>query len=245
MKMVCIVQARMGSSRLPGKVAMDILGKTMLERVIDRALAIDHIDQVVVATSSKPADQRVASLAQKLGVPCFRGSESDVLDRYYQTAEAYRANAVVRITADCPLLDPQISSLVVRRFLEIRPDYCANTLERTFPRGLDTEVVSIQALETSHREATESPDREHVTRFIWRQPQKFTLLSVRGSDDNSNHRWTVDTPEDLEFVKKIYRHILNTPHGERAFHGSDKILALLHKHPDWVDINASIEQKSV
>ena len=228
----------MGSTRLPGKVAMDIGGKSMLERVVDRARTIDGVDSVVVATSTEPSDRRIEELADSIGIPCFRGSENDVLDRYYQTARIHDADAVVRITADCPLLDTKVSSLTVNRFIEKKPDYCSNVITRTFPRGLDTEVFSREVLDVCHREAVEVADREHVTRFIYRQPEKFELLSIEDSIDNSKHRWTVDTGEDLELVRRIYQSF-----EDGASWGLDDVLGLFRKNPDWIFINSDVEQK--
>ena len=140
-RIVCIIQARMGSTRLPGKVAMDISGKTMLERVVERARGIDGVNEVVVATSTAASDDVLVGLCATIGSACFRGSEEDVLDRYLGAAHAYNAQIVVRVTSDCPLLDPAVSSVVVRRFIEEQPDYATNSLDPTYLRGMDTEVI--------------------------------------------------------------------------------------------------------
>ncbi len=237
-RIVCIVQARMGSTRLPGKVAMDIAGEPMLSRVVRRAALIDGIADLVVATSRHPGDDQVASLARRLDVPCFRGSEEDVLARYRDAAIEHRADVVVRVTADCPLLDPRVSSRVVAGYLREHPDYASNTLRRTYPRGLDTEVLGLDVLEIAHREATEKPDREHVTRFVWRQPRRFALWSEVGEFDHSSWRWTVDTADDLEFTRRIYGE-LDDPTA-----GMDEVLAVLERHPRWRFINAHVEQKT-
>jgi len=234
---VCIIQARMGSTRLPGKVAMDICGKSMLERVAERARYVEGIDKVVVATSNLPDDDRVEHLATRADVPCFRGSELDVLERYHQAAIAYRAEEIVRVTADCPLLDYNVSGLVVTRFRKEQPDYASNTLTRTYPRGLDTELLRMDVLDVAHREATEQLDREHVTRFIWTQPKRFTLCSILGATDHSDLRWTVDTHEDLELVNHIYNEL-----GKSIF-AMHEVISLLKDHPQWRTINAHIKQK--
>lgn len=239
MKIVCIIQARMGSSRLPGKVAMKLGQKPMLARVLERAGAIKGVDSVVVATSTKPSDLTVVEIANKMGVEVFRGSEHDVLERYAQAAEEHDAEAIVRITADCPLLDPKMSSEVIRKFVEKKPDYCSNSLRRTFPRGLDTEIFTRRMLDLANQEATEQPDREHVTRFIWRQPQRFNLLSVEGEKDLSGHRWTVDTEQDFALVKKIYQEL-----GEGEW-GLAEVLDVLKRNPIWISINADVKQKEV
>jgi spore coat polysaccharide biosynthesis protein SpsF len=237
LSVICVIQARMGSARLPGKVAMDIAGKSMLERVVERASLIQNVDRLFVATSHAIADDKVEHIAEKLGVSCHRGSESDVLRRYWEVAAAEGADDIVRITADCPLLDPEVSSLVLERYLTVRPDYASNTIERTYPRGLDTEVFSFSSLEQAHREATGLSDREHVTRFIWRQPNRFNLLNVKGSVDFSIHRWTVDQPRDLEFVRRIYQLL-----GENVF-GMNTLFDLLNRHPDLSRINTDHTHK--
>ncbi|MDD5306754.1 MAG: glycosyltransferase family protein [Deltaproteobacteria bacterium] len=237
MRTVCIIQARMGSTRLPGKVLMDIAGKTMIERVVERARRIAGVDDVVVATSLGTGDDTLVDLCVQRGYPYFRGDENDVLDRYLGAARQHRAEAVARVTADCPLLDPEVSATVVREFAEKSPEYASNTLERTYPRGLDTEVLPLEVLEIAGREAMEKADREHVTRFVWRQPHRFRLLSIRREVDQSRHRWTVDTVEDLALVRRLYNEF-----GKDEFN-TDEVLSLLAAHPDWVSINANVEQK--
>lgn len=238
-RVVCIIQARMGSTRLPGKVAMDLAGKPMLARVVERAREIENVSEVVVATSTLSGDEKIIEIAERIDVPVFRGSESDVLARYYDAALDYRAENVVRITADCPLLDPDVSGLVVSEFLKELPDYASNTIHRTYPRGLDTEILPMGVLEQAHREASDKPDREHVTRFVWSRPEKFNLLSVKGEKDYSSHRWTVDTPEDFELIQKIYAEL-----GSRIF-GINDVIELLQKNEGWLAINRHVEQKNV
>lgn len=229
----------MGSTRLPGKVAMDICGQPMLARVVQRARAFAGVQEVVVATSTLPADQAVADIASDLGVSCVRGSEDDVLARYQLAAAKHGADAVVRITADCPLLDSVVSSRVIETFVTENPDYASNMVQRTYPRGLDTEIVSREALEIAHAEASEKFDREHVTLFVRRQPERFRQLHVHNDVDLSQHRWTVDAPEDLELVRRIYGVL-----GDKAF-GLEDVLEILDVHPDWSDLNRHVEQKKV
>jgi len=237
MRTVAIIQTRMGSTRLPGKVAMDICGKPMLAHVVERARCIPEVDEVVVATSTSKGDDTVESICRSLSVPVFRGSEDDVLDRYLCAAREHKADVVVRITSDCPLLDPKISSLVVRGFLLEKPDYASNTLVRTYPRGLDTEVLPLKLLEVADGAAVSKEDREHVTRFVWRQPERFHLLSIKSEHDQSHHRWTVDTLEDLDLVRLI----LSQQRG--ALLCMADILTLFGENPDWFEINAQIRQK--
>ena len=237
MKTVAIIQARMGSTRLPGKIALELGGKSMLERVVERASAIEGVDQVVVATSTLPADDRVVALAKLAGVPCSRGSEDDVLSRYHAAAKEHAADEVIRITADCPLLDPAVSSRVVVAYREEAPDYASNVLERTFPRGLDTEILGFDVLDRAFYQASDKSDREHVTLYVWRQPEMFDLLSVVGEVDHNSHGWTVDTPWDYEFVQKVYSEL-----GGGAFHMKE-VLDLLEQRPDLLELNAHVEQK--
>lgn len=240
MNVVAIVQARMGSSRLPGKVLHDLAGQSMLSRVVRRVERAGNIGQVVVATSTSPADEAIVAECTRLGVASFRGHEQDVLDRYYQAARHYQAEAIVRITSDCPLIEPQIVGDVVAAFLAARPDYASNTLERTYPRGLDTEVMSIDALTHAWSEAAEPYQRTHVTPYFYQNPDRFALLSVRQEHDDSGQRWTVDTPEDLAFVRRIYERL----GGGDEFHWQD-VLALLEREPELVALNRGVQQKAL
>ena len=212
-RVVVIVQARMGSTRLPGKVLMDIEGRPMLERQLERLLRARTPDVTVIATTTDARDQPIVDLATQLDVPVTRGSEHDVLDRYLRAAEAHAADVIVRVTADCPLIDPDVLDHCVDVLLDDPTlHYVSNTLHRTYPRGLDVEVLTRTTLETAARDATEPADREHVTRYVWRQPERFRLGSVTDHDDHSHLRWTVDTQEDLDLVRRIYADIfVNDP----------------------------------
>lgn len=229
----------MGSTRLPGKVLADIGGQPMLWRVLERTRAAQEIDEIVVATSTRPADDEIAAFCSEYKCPCFRGSEMDVLDRYYQAAREYGADVIVRITSDCPLIDPEIIDKTVCAFLRQQPDYASNALELTYPLGLDTEVIAFPALERAWRAAVATYQRVHVTPYIYENPAAFKILSVKGEIDNSGYRWTVDTPEDLEFVRAVYAHMK----GE-LFSWRD-VIALLEQNPELVVINRSIVQKAV
>jgi len=242
MKIVAIIQARMGSTRLPGKVLEDLAGEPVLARCVERARRAQTLDEVVVATTTQPADRDIVQLCEERGWPWFRGSEDDVLDRYYRAASARRADVVVRITSDCPLIEPGVVDMVVREFLARQPgvDYVANTLQpRTFPRGLDTEVMSFGVLERAWREDENPAWREHVTPYIRRHPDRFQSYGVSNDEDLSHMRWTVDTPEDLAFVRRIYEHF-----GHDRFSWR-KVLTLLEAHPEWLDINRDVQQKTV
>ena len=242
MRVVAIIQARMGSTRLPGKVLLDLAGEPMLVRDMNRLSRVETLDEVVVATTVGPADDAIVDLCQAREWLYFRGSEEDVLDRYYRAAQEYQADAVVRVTSDCPLIEPEVVGQVVKAFLERQPelDYASNTApERTFPRGLDIEVMRFDALERAWHKDDNSGWREHVTPYIRRHPERFETYGVLNKEDLSRMRWTVDTPEDLAFVRRVYLHF-----GHDRFSWRD-VLSLLDKHPEWLAINQNVEQKTI
>jgi spore coat polysaccharide biosynthesis protein SpsF len=240
MKVVAIVQARTGSTRLPGKVLKDIGGETMLSRVVARLRRTRLINEVLIATTDLAVDDAIVTECRKCSVPVSRGDERDVLDRYFRAAQLAKAEVVVRITSDCPLIDPEIADKTIGAFLEARPDYASNVMQRTYPRGLDTEVMSLAALERAWRQASKLYEREHVTPYIYEHPDEFKLLSVAGDEDHSSHRWTVDTQEDLEFVRAAYAKF--APDG--SFTWWD-VLDLLKREPQLLDLNSSVQQKPV
>jgi spore coat polysaccharide biosynthesis protein SpsF (cytidylyltransferase family) len=226
MRTVAIVQARLGSSRLPGKALADVCGEPLLGRVLTRAKAIPGIHGVVVATTTLARDDAICEAASAYGADSFRGSESDVLDRYYGAARKAEAAVVVRITADCPLLDPEVSGQVVAALGDGSADYASNIHPPSFPDGLDTEAIRFEALERAWLQATRPADREHVTPYIWRNPGSFRLVNLGGGNDLSAHRWTVDYLDDLEFVRAVYSRM-----GNGTFGLSD-VLQLLAEDPD-------------
>jgi len=229
----------MGSTRLPGKVLADIQGHPMLWYVIQRTRAATTVNDVIVATTTQAPDDGIVDFCGQLGVTCFRGSEDDVLDRYYQAALREKADVVIRITSDCPLIDPEIIDKVVRAFLAGQCDYASNSLVRTYPRGLDTEVMTFQALEQAWLRARKPYERAHVTAYIYDKSSDFRLLSVTGDNDYSHYRWTVDTPEDLELVRTIYGRLK----GSDAF--LNDVVQLLQSEPALADINRAISQKAL
>lgn len=237
MKIVAIIQARMASTRLPGKVMVDLGGKALLEQVVNRARQAQRVNQVVVATTDQPADDAVAHFCAGAGIPFFRGSENDVLDRFYQTARHFGADVVVRLTADCPLLDPKVIDLVIDAFVKVNGDYTSNTLQPTYPDGLDTEVFRFSALEKAWNEATLKSEREHVTPYLYKHPELFKLANVANDVDYSTLRWTVDEPADLLLARRIYALL-----GENQGSGMTEILALFANHPELKDINAEFER---
>ena len=240
MKVVAIIQARMGSTRLPGKVLLDLAGASVLSRVLERVRRTDSIDDVVVATTDKPSDDIIVKECLRYQIPVFRGQQEDVLDRYYRAAVSAKADIVVRITSDCPLLDPEVTSTTIQAFLNQRPDYASNCLVRTYPRGLDTEVMTLRALERAWLEAAKPHQREHATPYITENPGIFKLLSVTGEADWSRHRWTVDTPEDLQFVRSVYARL-----GHRGRFDWRDVLDLVQREPELAELNRSVVQKAL
>ncbi|NCC84300.1 MAG: acylneuraminate cytidylyltransferase [Clostridia bacterium] len=240
MRSVVIVQARMGSSRLPGKVLLPVAGKSLLEIEIGRLQRALLPDVLCVATTDRPRDGAIEELCRKLGIPCYRGSEDDVLGRYYEAAKYMQADEIVRVTADCPLIDPEVLDTVVEKRRDMGADYASNTLKRSFPRGLDVECFTFAALASANLEAELPWEREHATPFIYSRPKRFILTNLESEKDESGHRWTVDTPEDFQLVSLVLEHFLHDLSGFRY----PDVLALLNENPEWRSINAHIEQKT-
>jgi spore coat polysaccharide biosynthesis protein SpsF len=232
----------MTSSRLPGKVLMPLLGRPMLGQQLDRLRRCRSLDAIMIATTDRPTDDPVVAFCEREGVPSHRGSEHDVLSRFAGAAQQASADVVLRATADCPLIDPGVVDACVERFLDPSSsfDYVSNCIVRTFPRGMDTEVFTRAALDAANREATDPSDREHVTPFLYRHPERFQLGSYTRDTDESRYRLTVDTQADFDLIDAIFRELLG--HG-RPMELLD-ILALLRARPDLVALNAHVEQKA-
>ncbi|MFV2044043.1 MAG: cytidylyltransferase domain-containing protein [Anaerolineales bacterium] len=242
-KVVAVVQARTASTRLPGKVLADIVGEPMLVRVVDRARMAKTMDELVVATTDDDEDDPIAQLCEDRGYPVYRGSRIDVLDRVYRAARARHTDVVVRLTGDCPLIDAGLIDYTVTAYLEADPpiDFAANRLpyDKTYPVGTDTEVCSFHALERAWREADQPHEREHVMPYLYEEPGRFETLLVRGDQDYSHFRWTVDTPEDLELVRRVFAHF----EGRQDFTWIE-VLELFDREPELVGINSGVEHKS-
>ena len=242
-EIVAIIQARMGSSRLPGKVLMDIAGKPMLVHVVERARRSKLINRVVVATTTDIQDDAIEKCCQVRGFDCYRGSVHDVLDRFYKAAVKYHSDVVVRFTADCPLLDPEVVDHTISEFLRAGVDFAANRLppplKRTYPIGLDTEVCTFQALERAWKEAKEPHEREHVMPFMYDVSGRFNILQVDYVKDYGDIRWTVDTAEDLELVRRIFSHFSNRDNFSWL-----EVLSLFERDPDLALANASVRHKT-
>lgn len=239
-RVVGIIQARMGSTRLPGKVLKDLAGEPMLARVVERTRRARTLDQVVVAASDLPADDVIAQLCADRGWACSRGSETDVLDRYYQAALEFQADIIVRATSDCPLIDPQLIDRHVERLLLrwAEVDLVTNMLQQSFPLGLAVEALPLDVLIRMNRMSIARELREHVTTLAYVEPEWFQIDSILHTSDLSYMRWTVDTAEDLEFVRRIV-----------SFFGNDhfaweEVLSVLEEHPDWAQINQAIASRA-
>ena len=228
-----IIQARMGSERLPGKSLADVAGKPLLERVVQRVKASTMVDRVIVATTTASEDDPLADLAGRLEVPCFRGDRDDVLDRVYHAARDHGADHVVRVTGDCPLIDPGVMDRVIQAYLAGGHDYVSNTIRYTYPDGLDVEVCSFAALERAWKEAHLPSEREHVTSYM-RTSGHFRTSNVEGPEDLSRFKLSVDTPEDLHLARSVYEAL-----GDKEPFDLKDVMALLGGRPDLVSVNAA------
>jgi spore coat polysaccharide biosynthesis protein SpsF len=238
-KAVAIIQARVGSSRLPGKTLLSLAGETMLARVVARCRAASRLDEVVIATSTAPGDAAIVDEATRLRAAVYRGPEEDVLARYVIAANEARADLVVRVTADCPLLDPWVIDNVIGELLARPPaDYASNTHVRSFPRGLDVEAFTIDTLHCLDRIATTPATREHVTSFLLEEPRLFRIRQHVAEANDADLRWTVDTPDDLALVRAIYDRIGDAlvPYRE--------LVGWVRGAPDLAKINAHVVQTS-
>ena len=234
MRTAVIVQARTGSTRLPGKVMMPLAGHTVLEEVLCRCRTIPGIDVVVCAIPEGPRDDALIALAEGSGAVVVRGSESDVLDRYAKAAETVGANIVMRITSDCPLIDPEICGAVLRLRASEAADYASNVLEPSYPKGLDCEAFTATALAEAAARASEVSDREHVTPWLIRAPHLKRVNLLSGNPRLARMRWTLDYPEDLAFVRAVFAAL---PTGSPS--GMPDVLAVLERQPSIAAINAA------
>ena len=240
MKTTAIVQARMGSSRLPAKVMSMLADKTVLAHDIERIKQMKEIDEIIIATTTNSTDDVIAEEASKNGAKVFRGSESDVLSRYYYAAKESGSDIVVRITSDCPLIDPFVGDEILKFYKSNNYDVVTNggaDPERTYPRGLDIEVFSFRVLELAQNNADKPHQREHVTPYMYEND--FPVHYYKNNINLSKYRWTLDTPEDYELISKIYEHLYK---GNHDFY-MDDIVAVFEQHPELYDINAKIIQK--
>lgn len=243
MKVVAIIQARTGSTRLPGKIMKKLNEKTVLAHDIERIKQSKLIDDIVVATTTNPNDDIIEVEAKLIGVKVFRGSELDVLSRYYHAAKEDNTDVIIRITSDCPLFDPNLLDEMLYFYLKNQYDIVSNAgndlATRTYPRGLDTEIFSFAYLEQAYYNANKNYQREHVTPYIYENAKK--IYYYKNTVDYSKYRWTLDTEEDWILISKIYNYLY---HGAHDFYLED-IIKLLNEHPLLNDINKHIEQKEL
>ncbi len=242
-KIIAIIQARMGSTRLPGKVLEELAGQPLLTHLVNRTIQAKTLDDAIVATTRQPDDDAIAQICKQHAWACFRGSKDDVLDRYYQAALFFKADIIVRLCADNPLIDPRIIDTVVEAHLDSSADYTYNGVAGHFPLGLDTEVFSFKSLEKVFKQAKQGYEHEHVTPYIYQHPEVFKIQSVEatGKLRRPDLRLTVDTEEDLRLIREIYKRLYR----EREIFYTEDIIDLLDKHPDLVAINAQIRQKTL
>ncbi len=242
-RIVAIIQARIGSTRLPGKVLKELAGQPMLWHVVNRARQAKTPSETIVATTTQPEDDAVVQLCERQGWTYFRGSADDVLDRYYRAALVFKAELIVRINADCPLIDPHIIDYVIKAHLSSGADYTFCGVIGGFPLGLDTEVFNFKTLERTYREAKQDYEREHVTPYIYEHPGIFKINSVKatGKLKRPDLRLTVDTKEDFELIEAIYQRLYRNG---KIFYIED-VIELLDEHPELTAINAGIRQKKL
>lgn len=245
MKTAAIIQARFGSTRLPGKIFKDLCGKPILRHVVNRLSHSKFLDKIIIATTTLPEDDLVEKFCVENNILFSRGSSEDVLSRYYEAAKKFEADIIIRITSDCPVIDPQILDNMIEEFIAINKteqlDYMSNSIRRTFPRGLDVEIFTFDVLEKIFNEANQTYEREHVTPYIYQHPGIFKIKNFAGEKDYSFHRWTVDTPEDYELIKKIYEALYDP---KKIFLFED-ILKLFDREPGLIGINQNIKQKKL
>lgn len=258
-RVVAIIQGRMSSSRLPGKILADIAGQPMLQRVFARTARSASVTETIFATTTDPSDDPVAEYCDFSGIPLTRGSQFDVLDRYYQAAKQAKAGIVVRITADCPIIDPLLIDDVVNALLDGEHDFVCNRLpppwHRTYPIGLDAEACTFKVLEKAWKEANEPQHREHAMPYFYEgvalirqsrvletgtSPRGFKIALLHHTTDFGEYRWTVDTPEDLEFIREVY----NRFDGRDDFSWKE-VLDLVHDEPNLMAINAGVQHKTL
>jgi spore coat polysaccharide biosynthesis protein SpsF len=243
MKTVIIVQARMTSTRLPGKVLKKVNDKSLLEYLFERLRRVRLADEFVIATTVNDTDLPIVAECERFGVAVTRGSELDVLARYYEAAKLHKADIVVRVTSDCPLIDPAVVDEAIQFYHEHRSqyDYVSNALVQSYPYGMAAEVFPFSALKEVYREAQLEPEREHVTPFLYTHPERYRVGHVICKKNLSHHRWTVDTVEDFELVRLITEAL----YPKNPKFNMQDILALLTQHPEWVKINANVHQKKL
>ncbi len=231
----------MTSTRLPRKVLMNIEGKPMLWHIINRLEFSKKLDDTIIAIPDTKENDILEKFAKDNQIKFSRGSEEDVLSRYYEAGQKFKANVIVRITADCPLIDPKVTDGIIEKHLNSGADYTSNILKRTFPRGLDVEVFNFGVLERVYKEAKEPYQQEHVTPYIYKNPERFRLTNIVNDEDFSYMRWTVDEMKDLEFVREIYKRLYK----EGEIFLMEDVINLVKQLPELMEIHKDIKQKTI
>ncbi|MBN1897586.1 MAG: glycosyltransferase family protein [Spirochaetes bacterium] len=238
-----IIQARTGSTRLPGKILKQIMGKTVLEHVIERVRPVRNKNDIIIATTTRKEDDRVVEVCRKAKAKYFRGSEDDVLSRYYHAARENQSDIIVRITSDCPLIDAGLTDEIIEFFVQHKYDVITNSpgeeKDRTYPRGLDVEIFSMKALETIFRKAGEDYEREHVAPYFYSHPDEFSIFYYKNDIDYSHYRWTLDTREDFHLIKAIYENL----YPENPCFSWREVLQLFERKKELININKKVKQK--
>lgn len=242
-KIFATIEARMTSTRLPGKVLREAVGKPMLELMIERVRRVPMLDGVIVATTVNAADDAIVALARRLGVACYRGSEDDVLSRVLEAARAHHADVIVELTGDCPLIDPDIVTETIDRYLASGADYVSNILERTYPIGMDTQVFATDVLADVARRSDDPADHEHVSLFIYRHPEIYRLRNVAAPQcfTRPRLRLTLDTGEDLALIGAVFEAL----YADNPNFGLSDILAFLDRRPEIAGLNAAVAHRYV
>jgi spore coat polysaccharide biosynthesis protein SpsF len=243
MRIVSTIEARMSSTRLPEKTMKEMVGKPMLELIIERLKRARQVDEIVVATTTEPEDEVITELAERVGVKWFQGSSEDVLDRVLQAAKAAKADIIVEMTGDNPLLDPELVDEAINIYLKDKYDYVSNAIKDTYPDGLNVQVFSVKVLDEVARITNDPADRENVSLYIYEHPEKYRLYNMEAPPEfyHPEYRWTIDTEEDFQFAKAVYENLYYKNHN---FSIAD-IMKLIREKPELAEINAHIKQKSV
>lgn len=242
MKTIAIIQARCGSSRFPEKVFANLCGHPLIWHVVNRVMNASKVDDVVVATTNNPLDDKLYEWCIANSIKVNRGSENDVLNRFYETAKKYNADVIVRITADDPFKEPKLIDDAISTLVAQDADYVCNNFPPTYPEGTDVEVLTFKALEKQELNSTSDYEREHVTQYIYHNPQDFKMLNLYNEEDLSYLRWTIDTQKDFEMVKLIYDNLYSSD--DNIFH-LDDILSFLKTNPEVISINSNVKRSAM
>jgi spore coat polysaccharide biosynthesis protein SpsF (cytidylyltransferase family) len=236
MNIAAIIQARTGSTRFKNKTFAELEGKPLLWHIINRIKKAKHIQDIIIATTTNKEDGKIEDFAKENNIKIYRGSENNVLDRFYQAAKKFNVNIIVRITADDPFKDPKVIDKAIEIFLKENYDYVSNTVKPTYPEGIDVEVFSFSSLKKAWNDAEKISEKEHVTPYIWKNPNIFKTYNFEYKEDLSNLRWTIDYKEDYEFAKEVYKRLYKK---DKIFY-MEEILELLKKEPELSKINQDI-----